>query len=75
MSHKRYIRFITRNKSAEEKFNDKLSKVNPLKADEKASYRREKKSLKERMLIFKNKWFANQGGLFVGVLDRGNTIV
>lgn len=31
-----------RNKSAEEKFNDKLSKVNPLTADEKASYRREK---------------------------------
>ena len=59
-----------RNKSAEEKFNDKLSKVNPLKADEKASYRREKKSLKERMLIFKNKWFANQGGIFKPFLEH-----
>lgn len=59
-----------RNKSAEEKFNDELSKVNPLKADEKASYRREKKSLKERMLIFKNKWFANQGGIIKPFLEH-----
>lgn len=59
-----------RNKSAEEKFNDKLSKVNPLTADEKASYRREKKSLKERMLTFKNKWFANQGGIIKPFLEH-----
>ena len=59
-----------RNKSAEEKFNDKLSKVNPLKADENASYRREKKSLKERMLTFKNKWFSNQGGIIKPFLEH-----
>ena len=59
-----------RNKSAEEKFNDKLSKVSPLTADEKASYRREKKSLKERMLTFKNKWFANQGGIIKPFLEH-----
>jgi hypothetical protein len=59
-----------RNKSAEEKFNDKLSKVSPLTADEKASYRREKKSLKERMLTFKNKWFANQGRIIKPFLEH-----
>lgn len=59
-----------RNKSAEEKFNDKLSKVSPLTADEKASYRRETKSLKERMLTFKNKWFANQGGIIKPFLEH-----